>query len=264
MNEEEFNDKIALIAHKNPEDATDEDRKVWGIEAGRCWASFFKFLKYVKIIEPPMPGQTSGGIIPLELWKHIRIVIKALLTESLISLLKARQIGISTIISAYVLWYAMSHLGANVLLFSKGQPEAKELLAKSVRIYNQLPHFLRLKLSPESTEEIGFPTMKSSIKAFASTPSAGISYTASIVVCDEHAEHPYADENYLSSKPTRDAGGQFISVFTESPWDLDNLATAIFQDAEAKKNDFIPLFFPWDVVPYRDEEWYERTRKNIP
>jgi len=229
-----------------------------------CSRDFRRFLGWVKIVEPPIPGQTGGGIIPLVLWKHIDTVVDALLSKPLISILKARQIGISTILAAYHLWLTRFSEGSNLLLFSKGQPEAKELLGKSHRMYDLLPPFMKLKLDPDSTEEMGFPKMKSAIKAFPSTQSASRSYTASLVTCDEHAEHPYADENYMSSKPTRDKGGQFISVFTEDPFSNDNLATAIFTDALEGKNDFTPLFFPYDVVPGRDDEWYELTKRNIP
>uniref|UniRef100_A0A6H1ZGP7 Putative terminase n=2 Tax=viral metagenome TaxID=1070528 RepID=A0A6H1ZGP7_9ZZZZ len=123
---------------------------------------------------------------------------------------------------------------------------------------------MKYSIDPDSTEEMGMPVMNSAIKAFPSTQSAGISYTASLVTCDEHAAHPYADANYISSKPTRDQGGQFISVFTADPYSNDNLATAIFTDALEGKNDFVPLFFPYDVVPGRDDEWYDRTKRNIP
>lgn len=263
MNQAEFEEKISECAYKPYGECNQEERAVQNIELDNC-SSFLRFLKWVKIIDPPKPGLTGGGVIPLMLWPHILEIVKTLLTQSLISVLKARQIGLSTIIAAYVLWYVLYHVGANVVLFSKGQPEAKELLAKSKRIYEQLPPFMKLKLDPDSTEELGFPTVNSWIKAFPSTPTASISYTASVVVADEHAAHPYAEENYIASKPIRDAGGQFISIFTEDPWTNDNLATAIFTDALEEKNDFIPLFFPWDVVPGRDNEWYEATRRNIP
>ena len=246
----------------------DEERRAveWCFqqEVRMCQGSFLRFLRWCKVVEAPIPGQSGGGVTPLVLWGHTKVVVASLLKDKMISVLKARQIGLSTIISAYVLWYAMCHVGGNVLLFSKGQPEAKELLAKSRRIWESLPYFLRLKLDPDSTEELGFTTMKSSIKAFPSTASAGISYTASIVVCDEHAEHPYADENYLSTKPTRDKGGQFISIFTADPYSNDNLATVIFNDALEGKNDFRSLFFPYDVMPGRDDAWYEATKRNIP
>jgi hypothetical protein len=252
------------VLYKPYSDCTEEEKTYREKERIKCIEEFAYFLKYVKIVSPPVPGQTGGGVVPLVLWSHLIKVINTLALKSLISIAKARQIGLSTIIAAYILWYANSHRGANILLFSKGQPEAKELLAKAKRIHEQLPPILKYKLDPDSTEEIGFKTWQSSIKAFASTPSAGISYTSSIVVCDEHAEHPYADENYLSSKPTRDAGGQFISIFTEDPFSNDNLATSIFVDALEGKNDFTPLFFPYDVRPGREGDWYEKTKRNIP
>ena len=236
-------------------------RKQIDIEISRC-RDFLYFLRYCKIVEAPTLD-SPGGVIDFELWPHLLVAIKALLKNLLISCLKSRQVGWSYLLAAYSVWYAVNHRGAKIMLFSKGEDEAMELLGKTKRIYNHLPDWLKLKLDPDSAKEMGFPTMESSIKAFAATQTAGISYTASVVVCDEHDEHPYADENYMSSKPTRDAGGQFISVFTANP-DPNTLAKAIFRDAVKGKNDFLPLFFEYDVRPGRDIEWYEHTKRNIP
>ncbi|GAG66168.1 unnamed protein product [marine sediment metagenome] len=123
---------------------------------------------------------------------------------------------------------------------------------------------MRLKIQPDSLTELGFPVMMSSIKALAATETAGISFTASIVVCDEWEEHPYADQNYLASKPTRDAGGQFIGVFTVNKQRPETLAKAIYKDSVEKKNDFFPLFTPWHARPGRDGNWYDITKRNIP
>ncbi len=259
-----YEDILAECAYKEESDLTSEEREIWEHERAICQLEFLHFLNYVKIIEAPILGQTGGGIIPFAKPAHVLRLIAALLTETLISVLKARQIYISTTLAAYHLWRAIGGIGANLLLFSKGQPEAKELLAKSHRMYDLLPNFLKFKIDPDSTEELGFPIMRSAIKAFPSTQTAGISYTASSITADEHAAHPYADENYTSAKPTIDAGRQFISVFTADPYSNDNLATQIFIDALAGKNDFLPLFFSYDVVPGRDDEWYERTKRNIP
>lgn len=270
MNDQEYESKIVSLAYLTPIELSklskaDRQESEWIYQQEiRYCGRFTRFLRWVKIIEPPIPGQTGGGVIPLVLYPHILRIIAVLLREKLISVLKARQIGLSTIIAAYVVWYALTHEGANILLFSKGQPEAKELLGKCRRIYDQLPPFLRLKLDPDSTEEIGFASMKSKIIAFPSTTGAGISYSASMVICDEHAAHPYADENYIATKPTRDKGGQFISVFTADPYSNDNLATALFTDSLGKKNDFKSIFFSWNVMPDRDQGWYDRTRRNIP
>ncbi|KKN74715.1 hypothetical protein LCGC14_0387570 [marine sediment metagenome] len=258
-------DKIlAECAYKDESELSIEEREIWEHERAICQLDFLYFLKWARIIHPPMPGEVSESIIPLELWEHTKKVIAALLSEKHITVLKARQIGLSTTIAVYVTWYALGHIGANVLLFSQGQDEAKALLQKCRNVYDQLPNFLKFKLDPDSKEALGFPATKAVIKALPSTTSAGIGETASILVWDEHAKHEYADTNYTHAKPTIDGGGQVISIFTADPFGNDNLATAIFQDALEKKSGFYPLFFPWDVVPNRDEEWYERTKNSIP
>ncbi len=251
-------------AYKDELELTPAEREVWEHERAICQLDFLHFLKWVKIIRPPMPGQYAESIIPFGMPKHIKKVIKTFLTKPLISILKARQIYLSTIISIYVVWYALGKVGANILLYSQGQDEAKELLQKCRNIYDQLPGFLKFRLDPDSKEAIGFPATKSVIRALPSTTSAGVGFTASILVWDEHAKHEYADANYIHSKPTRDSGGQVISIFTADPFGNDNLATAIFEDALKDKNGFTPLFFPYDVIPERDAEWYNQTMSSIP
>uniref|UniRef100_A0A6M3J8N5 Terminase n=1 Tax=viral metagenome TaxID=1070528 RepID=A0A6M3J8N5_9ZZZZ len=195
---------------------------------------------------------------------HIGKVLATFQKERLITILKARQIGLSTTIAAYVLWFAIFKRGANILLYSKGQLEARELLDKAKRIYEQLPDFLKLKMGLESREEISFPTMNSFIRALPSTETAGIGYTTSIIVWDEHAEHEYARENFIHAKPTIDKSGQCISCFTENPWDKNNLATELFEGALNKKNGWFPMFFPYTVMPGRNDKWYEDTKNTTP
>ncbi len=261
MNYEEM---INECAFKEEGDLTLEESAVWEHERAICQLDFLYFLKWARIIRPPMPGRVSESIVPLELWEHTQEVIATLLREKHITVLKARQIGLSTIIAVYVTWYALGHIGANVLLFSQGQDEAKALLQKCRNVYDQLPNFLKFRLDPDSKEAIGFPALKSVIKALPSTTSAGIGETASILVWDEHAKHEYADTNYTHAKPTIDGGGQVISIFTADPFGNDNLATSLFQDALEDKNGFYHLFFPWNVVPDRDDAWYEATKRTIP
>ncbi len=261
---EEQIDTAIIAAFKREEDCTEDDRRLRRMERQKCKTSFVHFLKhYCKIIEPPTQDN-PGGVIKFELWPHIVEAVKALLTKKLIDWLKSRQVGASWLIAAYVTWFALFHTGATIGLFSRGEIEAFELLAKCRRIYSQLPDFLKLKIQPDSGSEMGFPAMMSSIKAFAATEAAGVSFTFSIIVCDEWLQHPYAEQNYFASKPARDAGGQFIGVFTADPEKLDGLAIAIFRDAEEDKNGFTSLFTPYYARPGRDSKWYEETKKSVP
>lgn len=263
MEEVEYLKKISECVWKPESECTDEERHTRLIERERCKQSFWYFFKYCKLVEAPT-ATNPGGIISFKMWAHVKKIIGVLLTALLISILKSRQIGASWIVAAFVLWCALFHQGDTSLLFSKGELEAVELLGKCKRVYKFLPDFFKLKMDPDSTTEIGFPIMMSSIKAMAATETAGISFTASRIICDEHIEHPYATANYLAAKPTIDAGGQFISIFTVNEDKLDSLAVSIFKDAIEGKNGFVPLFFPYDVRPGRDDQWYKDTAKSIP
>uniref|UniRef100_A0A6M3IWY9 Putative terminase n=1 Tax=viral metagenome TaxID=1070528 RepID=A0A6M3IWY9_9ZZZZ len=260
---EEKTDAMILSAYKREEECSAEERRERILEKAKCLTSFWYFLDYVKIVDPPT-ASNPGGVILLKQWPHIIDMVKTFLSSTLIVIMKSRQIGASWIVAAYVLWFAISHKGSSIILFSKGEKESWELLSKCRRIWGQLPDFLQPALKPDSSEEMGFPDLLSSIKALAATETAGISFTASIVVCDEWEEHPYADGNYLSSKPTRDAGGQFIGIFTVNKLKPDTLSKAIFKGALEGINGYVAKFYPYWVRPGRDEAWYADTRRSIP
>jgi hypothetical protein len=255
---------IIIATQKKEIDCTEEDRKIRMLEFQKCSVAFTHFLKYCRVIDPPTQGN-PGGIVPFQLWPHTLKAVKALLEAKMIIWLKSRQIGASWLVAAYALWYALFHQGTNILMFSKGEVEAQELLSKCKKVFKQLPDFMQLRVNPDSLTEIGFPTMMSAIKAFPATESAGISFTASVIICDEWEEHPFADDNFLASKPTRDAGGQFIGIFTVNKKKPDTLAKAVFKDAYyGKKPEWTWLFDPWTVRPGRTQEWYDSTKNSIP
>ena len=242
---------------------TETDLLKWHQENRKCRESFVYFLKYCKLVEAPT-RDNPGGVIPFMLWPHLKKAIRALRDNRLIVWLKSRQIGASWIIAAYCLWFARYKTGSTILLFSRGETEAIELLAKCRRIYIHLPEFIKTKLGADSATEMSFPHTMSSIKALAATESAGVSFTASVIVCDEWILHPYASRNFLQAKPCIDAGGQFIGVFTIDKTRLSEIAVQTFVDATEGNNEFTWLFDPFDVRPGRDEDWYARTKNSIP
>jgi hypothetical protein len=263
----EFEQIIQKILLKKPEDCTKEDKALLAVEWHNCAESFYYFLEhYVQIQKTPSPNDpNSGGVINFVPPEHVKKYVAYLLSKRFISVLKARQIYISTVTSAYFMWYFLFHDNANIKLFSVGEQEAGELLSKGKRIYNLLPTFLRYpRFVPDNTLEIGIPSMNSRIQAMPATEHATIGETASIIVYDEHAQHPYATENWIIAKPTIDSsGGQVISVFTADPWDNGNFATKLYLDGKAGKNGFATLFFPFNVLPERTEEWYQARMNEL-
>jgi len=190
-------------------------------------ASFVDFLDYVKVLEPP-PGLS---VIPFEKWEHLESLAHTLRTERLVVILKARQVGVSWLLAAYALWTALYHKGAVVLMLSKGQHEAGDLVDKVKFIHTQLHPALQQPVGTDSGTEISFPTMMSTVTALPSTEHAGRSETASLVIQDEADFHEHLDTNYAAVKPTIDAGGQLIQASTANKFKMTSLFKQIYRGA---------------------------------
>lgn len=212
------------------------------------------FIRFVYILEPP-PGR---GTIPMELWPHILEVAKVLETQRLIVWLKARQIGASWLVAAWDVWNALFKNNSQIKLFSQGEDEAQEKLGKCKFIYDHLPPELQTPIVTDNLGELIFAN-GSKIEALPSTKKAGRGGTGSIVDFDEADFHEYFPDNYSAVKPiVDDTGGQVIVTSTSNWETLDSLFKDLYR--EAPGNGFYAMFYPWDVHPNRDDNWYERTQ----
>jgi hypothetical protein len=81
--------------------------------------------------------------IPFSLWPYQVEFLKALQGENRIILLKARQLGFTTIVIAYLLWRLVFHPVATIGLFSRGEIEAMELLDRLYKAYARLPKWMQ-------------------------------------------------------------------------------------------------------------------------
>jgi hypothetical protein len=228
------------------------------MQRAKAAASFEHFLAYVKVLEPP-PG---GGRIDFVMWDHLREVVGLLGAARLLSILKARQVGLSWLLAAYALWVAQYQIGAVVLLLSQGQAEAAVFLKKCRYIWQELPEYLRAPLGIDSSTQITFPQSNSKLTALPSTENAGRSETATLVIQDEADFHDHLDANFAAVKPTIDAGGQLIQVSTVNKKTMGSLFKEIYRRAPA--NRFVRRFYGWMVRPGRDQTWYNRVKSEAP
>lgn len=237
------------------------------VEVLACQQSIHYFIGEYVFINDPLEGR-----IKFEMWDVHNQILDVIVENNRIIILKARQVGVSWLAAAYALWRTTFSDGANVLMLSKREDEARALLAKSYYIYQNLPLFLRRKMFKKNETELSFLDNKiqgvasSAIKAFPSTEDAGRSESASDVICDEWAFHPFAEVNYGAYKPTIDAGGKLIGISTANG--SGNFFHRIYTGAKTPaddwstahpkgKNGFVPLFIPWWKRPERTEDWYK-------
>jgi hypothetical protein len=261
---------VSQIAN-NPQEADNLSRQEKAVEAVACQQSVHYFVQKYVWINDPNKGRTK-----FNMWPVHNELLDILLANKRIITLKARQVGVSWLAASYALWRASFFDGANVLMLSKREDEARALLAKSFYIYQNLPIFLRRKVHKHNETEFSFQDSKTpgvastAIKAFPSTEDAGRSESASDVICDEWAFHPFAETNYAAYKPTIDAGGRLWGISTANG--VGNFFHTTYLNAKIPdenwsrqhpigRNGFVPLFIPWFARPDRNEAWYAQQVK---
>jgi len=204
----------------------------------------------------------AGDWIEFKLWPDQKKALKKILNNRLIVILKARQIGMTWLVLGYALWLMLFRPAATVLLFSKRDDEAIELLDKRLKgMYKRLPEWMHAEEVLADNKHEWELSTGSSAKAFPTT--GGDSYTASLVVGDEFDLLRNQDDMLRSVKPTIDNGGQMILLSRPDKAKPQSLFKNIYRAAAEGLNDWEGIFLPWSAHPERDEAWYDRQKQDI-
>ena len=177
-------------------------------------------------------------------------------------ILKARQLGISTITAAYVAWLMLFHKEKNVLIIATKLSTAVNLVKKVKNIIKNLPDWLltaRIEIDNRQSFEL---SNGSQIKASSTSGDAGRSEALSLLVIDEAAHVEGLDELWMGLYPTLSTGGRCIALST--PNGVGNWFHKTYVDAENGSNDFHHTKLAWDAHPDRDQEWFKKETRNMP
>jgi len=228
-------------------------------EIDKCRTDEVYFIENYCYINNPHTFET----FKFEFWDFQHDVLKAFKENRRLIILKARQLGISWIVAAHALWVALFHNNANVLILSQKEDLAMELLNKVKFMNERLPDWLKMPVGNENLRLLEFSGKRfhSQIKALPATADAGRSETASLVIADEWAFHPYAEKNYGALSPTIDAGGSFIGISTANG--MGDFFHRTWMKSVAGVNNFKNLFLDYSMRPERRAPgWYEQALQN--
>ncbi|MEO7718154.1 MAG: terminase family protein [Capsulimonas sp.] len=228
------------------------------IELAKCAADVAYFTHFFCVIDDAQDHGDGGGTMPFHLWPAQVKVLWLFLVARLILILKARQLGISWLCCAYALWLCLFHPGKLVLIFSKGQLEANEMLRRISVLYERLPEWMLAALPQRVKDNTEVQAWANGSSVMSLSKAGGRSFTASLAILDEAAHIQGSRELYMALKPTIDAGGRLIILSTANG--LGNLFHLLWTRAVAGKNTFKTIFLPWWARPARDRAWYEAQR----
>ena len=222
-------------------------------EYKKCFIDPTYFMKkYVKIQHP------IKGTIPFELYDFQEKSLKDLLKFDYNIILKSRQMGITTLTSAYSLWLMIFHKDKNILCISIKQETAKEIVTRVRFANDNLPSWLKIECVEDNRLSLRLKN-GSQIKAVSSSGDAGRSSALSLLIIDEAAFIDNIEPIWLSAQQTLSTGGKAIILST--PNGVGNFFHKTWVSSEEGKNKFNTIRLMWSLHPERDQNWRdEQTR----
>ena len=226
-------------------------------EIAKCMDDPIYFIKnYIKIVN------IDEGLVPFDMYKFQEKMVDTFHNNRFSICKLPRQSGKSTTIIAYLLHQVIFNDNINVAILANKSTTARDLLGRLQLAYENLPTFLQqgvLNWNKGSLElENG-----SKLLAAATSSSAIRGGSFNIIFLDEFAFIPanISEQFFSSVYPTISSGKKSKVLIVSTPHGM-NMFYKLWNDAEHKRNDYVPIEVHWTEVPGRDEKWKEETIRN--
>lgn len=196
----------------------------------------------------------AGEVTPLIL-NRVQKRFLAHITDQLLTtgkirsvILKGRQQGLSTVVSAYIYFHLSQHQGKKGVVIAHVKDSTQTLFDMYKRIHDNMPELLKQETRYSSRRELAFKSLDTALTCVtAGGESIGRSETFQAMHLSEMAFWPktYAKENFNGLlKTLPDAAGTMC--FIESTANgVTGEFYAVWQGAVTGTNGFVPFFSAW-------------------
>jgi len=232
--------------------------------------------KYVKVTHP------VRGLVPFQLYPFQKRIVKELEDNRFNILRKFRQAGCTTIASAYALWLSVFKRDQSIIILSKGDTEATEVLDRIKVMYEELPAFMQPGISEDNKHTLKLMN-RSVIKSRPSGKQSGRSLAGSFLIIDEAAFVESIDTIWAAVYPIISTGGRAFILSTVNG--LGNWFYETYSKAIEGANSFNAIDIRWKEhpeyfkndefghiydemlqrnPPFHIEDWEKVTKSNMP
>lgn len=220
------------------------------------WKSFRHFvLNYCQIED-----KANKRAIPFGLWpEQVRVLPKIVHSERLI-ILKARQLGLTWMVAAYVLWLAWTRALQLIIVISVTEDLSVEFLERVYFMLDRLPPEFDVPIKTRSRQTLEIQHhdgLISTVKSLPTTEMGAQSKTPTLLVLDETARNRLVSEIYSASLPGIDAGGGRVIVISNSIKDAPGWSWTrdIYTSSMRGENSFDRIFLDWKARPERPDNF---------
>lgn len=228
------------------------------LEERLCRKDETYFLETYTQIQHPSKGRIPFLLRPaqeeiLEYWNEERYSI----------CLKARQVGWSTLVAYHCLWLCLFRPDTAVVMLSKGEREAAELLSKARYAYKSLPPWMRERLPKLLNKHMLSMRFgnESQIESLPSAEDPARGHAVYLVVIDEWAFLADPEQAWAAIEPVADVGGSVIGLSTAKG--SGNFFHSMWIQASDGIGKFKPHFYPWHANTDRDVGWYAGQKESL-
>lgn len=176
--------------------------------------------------------------------------------------LKARQIGWTTLAAALAMWDMLFHENHPWFIASQTEGDAQRTLLERLKYpYNRLPRWMQERgptLLNDNLESMQFDN-GSNVVSLPATSKAGRSAVAYGVLLDEAAFVDDAEGLYGALDPLC-YGPMFIFSTANG---MGNFFHQQWVESTQPDSEWDSRFRPWWVVPERNQAWYDRERRKM-
>lgn len=166
-----------------------------------------------------------------------------------IIVLKARQMGISTFLEAYLYHRTIHYAGTKSLVLTHLDSATKELFEITRRYHDNCPEPLKPKASRDNTNELAFTDIDSAIKtATAGNKNVGHGSTIQCLHWSEVSRSKNQADmtaGVIQAVPSGDGSMIFLESTANG---MGEYFHQTWQEAVRGENEFLPIFYPWTAM----------------
>tara|TARA_R100001086_G_scaffold225263_1_gene143503 strand:- start:1650 stop:3134 length:1485 start_codon:yes stop_codon:yes gene_type:complete len=215
---------------------------------------------YIKVTHP------VRGLVPFKLYPFQERIVSEIEKNRFNILRKFRQAGCTTIAAAYSLWLVVFKKHQSIVILSKGDTEATEVLERIKIMYEELPKMFQPGIAEDNKHTLKLKN-RSVIKSRPSGKQSGRSLAGSLLVIDEAAFIESIDTIWAAVYPIISTGGRAFVLSTVNG--LGNWFYEVYMKALENANSFNPIDIAWKEHPeyYRTEgfeHFYKEMEKRTP
>ena len=210
--------------------------------------------RYVKIIS------LDKGFVKIQLYPFQKDAINKMNNNRKIIVKAGRQVGKTTMVVGYILWYILFNEEKFVAILANKASTSREILSRVKIAYEALPLWLQQGVRTWNKGDIELEN-KCRVMATSTASSAIRGFSISLLYLDEFAFVPsnIADEFFTSVYPTISSGTTSKILISSTPNGMNHYYK-MWTEAVEGLNGFTTIEANWRQVPGRTQQWADDQR----